>query len=470
MRHARLQNLAFLSLAFAVLAFAMFPGRFDGDAISAYHQGLNFYFTDATSVWTSVLMGATADFAPGPAPMFLLQLLIWIGGLLLLTDALIATGSPLAGQAISLLAVTPLLSFDFFDVQKDAFVSALLVVLIAVGVRRLLLRTRLTLLGVTATAFVLLLALDARHNALFALFPMVFLYWPVRTFKLAPWLTRAGAGVCLLAAAQLALGAVNYGPFKSERAHFAYALIVYDLAGISVRIHQDASQGRLPGFLAEAERCYSPHEWDAFQGGACESTGLATKALMRAPTTSRDLVLTWAHQLLRHPVAYAAHRTRHFGCLISVGCQREHQLMNANWWVRPWDTPHMRVSGSARALGALGIWMWQGPLGSGALWLLVLALELAASVLALRRGGVRPIPNLTLVVSASGLSYLLSFAFIGIADQMRYLHPAIFLAVIALPLAATSLARRSGDRDVRDETALPTFRLEPVARETSRAA
>jgi hypothetical protein len=452
---ARVQNLVFLGLALAFLGFAMFPGRFDGDAIVSYRQGLAFAFADAASVWVKVLLGVLADIAPGPGPMFLLQLVLWIGGLAAFTDALIATGHRITGQAVALLAVAPLLSFDFFDVQKDALLSGLLIVLIAIGARRLLLRTGFSVLGAAGTLLAFLLALDARHNALFALFPLVFLYWPVRAPKPKALLVRAAGGLCLLAAAHLALDAVNHGPLKAERKHFAFSLMVYDLAGVSARTHEDASRGRLPGFLAQAQRCYSPHEWDAFQGGACQAAGLAARSLMQDPRTRHDLVGVWAGAILRHPIAYASHRASHFGCLLSVGCQRQVQAMSAGWWVRPWDEPNMRVSSSARALGAIAAWMWRGPLGSGALWLLTLVLELAAGAWTLRRGGFRPVPYLAVIVSASGLAYLMSFALVGIADQMRYLHPPIFLGVTALPLALHALIARRVEPEIDAGKAAP---------------
>ena len=446
---ARLQNAVFLVLALAVLAFAMYPGRFDGDAISAYRQGLNFYFTDATSVWGSVLMGVLADIARGPAPMFLLQLVLWIGGLLAFTDALIAGGHRTTGQAISLLAVTPLLSFDFFDVQKDALLSALLVILLASGTRRLLLRTSFTVIGAATTALVFLLALDTRHNAVFALVPMWFLIWPEPRLQPRRLLASAAAGLAVFAAAHLTLDLVNHGPLKSDRAHFAYSLIVYDLAGISVRTRHDASQGRLAGFLGDASRCYSPHEWDAFQGGACRPAGLAAQALMQNPPAGRDLTFVWAKAIISHPIAYAAHRARHFGCHLGLGCRREVQKMTSGWWPRPWDEPAMRVSAGARAIGAVAVALWESPLGSGALWLGVLAAEAGVSAWLLRRG-FKPLPYLALVLAAAGFAYFMSYAVVGIADQMRYLHPVIFLAVLAGPLAVSGLIARWRDRDRRD--------------------
>jgi hypothetical protein len=435
---ARVQNGIFLGLAFAFLAFAMYPGRFDGDSITAYQRALGFRFVDATSVWVAVLFRALAELARGPGPMFLLQLLVWVGGLAAFTDALIASGGRATGQAISLLAVSPLLSFDFFDVQKDAFLSGLLIVLIAMGGRRLLLGTRFTLASAIAPLFVFLLALDTRHNGVFALFPLWFLFWPVRSPRLRPLLVSAAAGLAVFAAAHLALDVINHGPLRAERKHFAYSLVLYDLAGISARTHSDASEGRVPGLLAATERCYSPHAWDPFSFGACRPTGRAAQALMMRPQSRVDLVSAWARAIVAYPIAYAAHRARHFGCLLSVGCQRQVQLMSAGWWIRPWDEPNMRVAAAARLLGGVAVPMWQSPLGAGSLWLLVLLLEVGAAAWALGGRGFRPIPYLALLVSGSGLAYLLSFALVGIADEMRYLHPIIFLALVALPLTAAS--------------------------------
>ena len=420
---ARIRNLVFLGLAFAVLAVAMYPGRFDGDSITAYQRGLNGQFVDATSVLVSALLGVLGHVAPGPGPMFLLQLAIWIAGLAGFTDALIAAGKRASGQAISLLAVSPLLAFDFFDVQKDALFSALLIALAALGARRLL------------------LAMDTRHNGIFALLPLSFLFWPVRRLAVKPLALSAAAGLAALAASHVLLDVVDHGPLHARRAHFSYSLVTYDLAGIAARTGADASEGRIPDFLPQVRRCYSPHEWDAFSYGPCRPVGRAAQARMLQPATQADLLGVWAREIAVHPGAYAAHRAGHFGCLLSLGCQRQVQAMSAGWWVRPWDEPHMRVSSLARLIGGAANAMWQSPLGAGALWLAVLAAEVIAAAWTLWRDGFRPLAWLALSVSAAGLAYLASFALVGIADQMRYLHPVIFLALVALPPALAGLAR-----------------------------
>jgi len=437
----RTQNAVFLALALGFLAFAMFPGRFSGDEISQYRQGLNTHFTDATSVWTSALLGMLADVAPGPGPMFLVQLLVWMVGVWGLSDALILSGRTAAGQAISVLCAAPLLTFGFFDVQKDAWLTALLALLAAAGARRILLGARTTLLSGAGLALAFLFALDSRHNALFALMPLALLFWPPASLRLRPLLTTLVIASAVVLAGRTVLNRVNHGPLKADQAHFAYSLMVYDLAGITVRAGEDASRGLFPAFVDQARRCYSIHEWDGFQGGACQSTGLAAQQLMTSAEGRRALAKAWAAGAARHPVAYLTHRARHFGCHLGLGCARVHQVLSAGWLPRPWDEPQMRLTGSARILGTLAAWLWSGPLGSGLLWLGLLSLEALTGALTLRREGRDPTALLTLAVGASGLVYLAAFAVVSIADQMRYLLPVIFLGLVGIPLAIGTLAR-----------------------------
>jgi hypothetical protein len=95
----------------------------------------------------------------------------------------------------------------------------------------------------------------------------------------------------------------------------------------------------------------------------------------------------------------------------------------------------MRVTVAARVLGAAADLMWRGPLGAGWLWIAVLFAELATAAALVRRLGFEPIAYIAGAVAAAGLAYVFSFAVAGVADQLRYLHPVIFLAVIAAPLA-----------------------------------
>ena len=445
----RVLNAAFLVGSLCGLIFALFPGRFDGDAINQYRQGLALQFDDAHSVLDAALLGALSNIASGPGPMFVLQLALYVGGLGLLTDALIARGRPLAGMAISVLALLPFLSFDFLDIQKDALLSALLVILIGMGARRLSSPAGPSLIGGLFTAGVFLLAVDTRQNAIFALTPIWFLFQPLRRLQLRPAMICLAGALAVSASALVLNSTIDHGLLKAERRHLQYALIIFDLAGVTARTGQDASEGMLPDFKAEVARCYTPRQWDPFLiDPACSPANTAAVTLMQGDGARALLTDVWIKQALLHPAAYLAHRLENFRCLVRLGCL-DVVDMNGGLTPRPWDEPRMRVTSAARALAAAAGTSWRGVLGSGALWILVLLAELGGSALRLRRHGFEAVPYMSVVLAAAGLLYTLSFAIFGVADQLRYMHPVMVLAIVGAPLALASHGRFPWRRDRR---------------------
>ncbi len=439
----RCYNAAFIALAFLGLAFALFPGRFNGDSIGQYQTGLAFTgFYDAHSVLDAVLIGVLSDFGKGPGPVFILQLVLYCGGLLVFTDALIEAGHPIAGQLVSLLALSPPLSFDYFEVQSDALLSSLLLVLAAFCVRVYLKLGRLSLIGGFAGLCVLVLALDTRLNALFVLLPLCLIARPVPTLKLRTLVISLAVGLVVLGSASAVRSWITGPVLKAGRSHLVYALIIYDLAGITARVGRDASEGMLPDFPANVARCYTPHQWDAFQGGIgpgnCLQVAQRAQQLVADRRTRAALTRLWLSEIAKHPLAYAAHRARSFGCLVRLGCY-DVEDMSPGFGRRPWDPPEARLTVSARALAALAHVLWAGPLGYGVLWIAVLAAELAAATCLLRRAS-GEFAFLGAVLAGAGLLYLSSFAVFGVADELRYLHPVILLALVTAPITASALA------------------------------
>ncbi len=440
-RRARVCNAIFLITAFAVLVFAMFPGRFDGDSIGQYEQGLAFAFDDSHSVMNAAMLGILSDIAKGPGPMFVLQLGLWTLGLFVFTDALIVSGYSATGQAISILALSPLLTFDFFDVQKDALFSGLLAVLLGIGVRILFRPLSITVIEGFAAFCLLVFALDTRQNGFFALIPLWLLAWPIYQLKARAILASAGVGLVVFASAVCAIYWIDDTVLNTNRSHLVYSLILLDLAGISARTGQDASGGLFPEFRTNVAKCYTPCRWDAFISGECRPVGLAAQQLMASARTRNELISQWGREIVLHPIAYLKHRLRNFGCLIRLGCY-DVLDMSSGWGRRPWDEADMRVTTAARVIGAMGWNLWRGPFGSGALWMLVLLIELGVSARLLWRRGFEPISYLTFALASAGLCYTLSFAIVSMSDQLRYLHPVFFLAIIGAPLTWTQLLYR----------------------------
>ena len=111
--------------------------------------------------------------------------------------------------------------------------------------------------------------------------------------------------------------------------------------------------------------------------------------------------------------------------------------MTSGWAPRPWDEPNMRVTLAGRVIAEAAWNLWRGPLGSGWLWILVLLAELGVSGRALWRRGFQPVPYLTAMLAAAGLCYVWGFAIVGVADELRYLHPVFLLGIMGVPLAVS---------------------------------
>ena len=317
---ARVANAIFLAVAFSVLVFAMYPGQFDGDAIGQYHQGINYLFDNSHSVMNAALLGILSNISGGPGPMFILQFALWIFGLFIFTDTLIIAERKIIGQFVAILSVTPFLSFDFFDIQKDALFSGLLAIIVGYAAKIFLMPAKVTIIGLFATFCIFVFALDVRQNAIFSIIPLWFLARPIYWFKLPVIATSVGIALLVFASAAAIISWVDNRVLHTNQSHIIYALVIFDLAGISADTGQDASHGLFPDFQEDVAKCYSPERWDNFLGGSCRPVGLAAQKLMADRHTRHELMSVWVQEIVKHPIAYLMHRARNFGCLIRVGC------------------------------------------------------------------------------------------------------------------------------------------------------
>lgn len=108
--------------------------------------------------------------------------------------------------------------------------------------------------------------------------------------------------------------AVDRHVFGAKDMHPDKQLVIFDLAGISMRTHSNAFAsvaGWPTSRLPPIGRCYLPYMWDAFAPwGPCSGYSAAFDRL-DAPLKRR-----WATEILAHPLAYAAHRLTYTGYLL----------------------------------------------------------------------------------------------------------------------------------------------------------
>jgi len=347
---------------------------------------------------------------PGTAPMFVLQVSLYALGFGLLVATLVRIGRWLAALFVTALALSPLLLGWQMAILKD---SQMLGALLA-GVGLLAwfrLSNRAVPWAATAAAVILIgYATLLRGNAVFATVPLAVLLLPTDQKPLP------SAVVALAAtAAILALGpTVNHAVFRAEPSGIERVQPVFDLAAIAQATPKSPSPfTRSERAQIAARHCVKAYFWDPL--GDPDSCDSATERLRDLP--ARQLYLDLARAVVRHPMAYIAHRLAHWNS-------------TERWLVRPGlQDAEPPVDAESNDLGLVGsdsdfAYTWQQwadeematPLGWPILWT-VLALLLLPIAWHRRED---PAAGVALALLASAITLEASFLVISIASDLRY--------------------------------------------------
>ena len=427
--------LASAALLMAASIAARWPGVAMYDSVSQYDQALEHAYTD----WHPPIMAETWALLnrlwPGTEPFFLIQMLLWWGGLGLLSAALGRRGRHGAAACVLLVGVAPLFLGWVTVVLKDAQMACCLAAAVGIDAWWRLdecPRPR------WAVALILLLigyATLVRGNAVFATAPLLLVLWGwagVRTW----W--GCGAMLAALTLALLAAGPlINHRLLGAEQSHVERSLTIYDVAGIGHHAHLPTVPGLSPVEWERAERagCYTPFFWNPYgEPAECDFVG---QRLGIGDPTRRQLTRDWLMLIVRHPVAYVVHRAGHLNA-------------NLRFWVGPGEPsapppldsePNTfglgkRSGAAGRALITAGRVMAESPLGWPVLWLAVAVGLLCASDRSNSTGQVAL--GRALALSAACMSA--SFAVVSIASDLRYHLWSMVAAALALILLVDARA------------------------------
>jgi len=402
------------------------PGVAMYDSVAQYRQVLDGAYSD----WHPPIMARTWALLryihDGTAPFFLIQMVLWWGGLGAFAAALAARGRRMAAACILAIGASPLLLGWATVVLKDAQMAACLVA--ATG---LLAHYRLRDASVPGWAWAAIAVLIAyaalvRGNAAFACAPLALAF--VGWGGVRRPIGRAALVLGSILAILLVSPAINQRLLGAAADHADYSLPVYDLAGIGHR----AGAPTLPGVpqadwrRAERAHCYTPFFWNPY--GEPDQCGFVGDRLMSH--AGGGLYRAWASMILVHPLAYAAHRLAH---------------LNAN--LRLWTDPDERDAlppvnsepnafglganpgPAARMLVAAARWQAVSPIGWPVTWLGVALVLLWAGV---RGNGGQVRLGRALALSAACTSA--SYAIVSIASDLRYHLWSILAAALALVL------------------------------------
>jgi hypothetical protein len=301
-----------------------------------------------------------------------------------------------------------------------------------------------TLLVVLVVSFY---AVGVRHNAAPALLPLLWLLL-LPFFGQPGWRRSVGMGaLAIIGTGFLLVGGqlVSYQLLEAKRIHLEQAIELFDLAGISVISGADVipDEAKTANFTSQALRAaYSP-------------TSSSSLIFRPDPVTLPPLQLTenpqyltifrqaWEHAIINYPWAYLSHRGAVFASLLGIGRQTPffatvdygQQSATFEAGVAVLGDPAVKsidvgrpIFGQRVAASLLMAFInWAAVhtyLFFGWLWLLVLVATFVAAIV-LRK---RPMAEVAIGLSASGLLYLLPYFFVAPSSDFRYLYWSIVAA------------------------------------------
>jgi hypothetical protein len=366
--------------------------------------------------------------AAGAAPMFVLQVVLYAAGFVLIVAALVRSGRWRAAIAAAVVALSPLLLGWPMVVLKDGQMLGAMLAAFGIVAYYRLAAERVPIPAAAVAALLIAYATLVRANAVFATVPLSVLLLPIRKRPVFAAVVAAVAALLVIAATPVInhrlLGAAPSGVEKS--------LPLFDIAAIAV-----ATPGS-PSPFTRAERaviirrhCVKSFFWDPL--GDPTACGPTTERLDEK--SDEDLYLDLARAVAVHPIAYAEHRLRHWNSterwLVPPNLPEAappDESEDNDFGLRNPASPLMPAWQSVAAVEAAT------PLGWPIVWT-VIALLLVPSAWRRRE---EPDASLGFALLVSALMLEASFLVVSIASDFRY-H---LWTMAAVPLALFLL---SGD-------------------------
>jgi len=301
-----------------------------------------------------------------------------------------------------------------------------------------------TLLVVLVVSFY---AVGVRYNAVPALLPLLWLLL-LPFFGRLGWRRSVGmATLAIIGPALFLVGGrlVSYQLLDAKRIHLEQAIELFDLAAISIISGADVipDEAKSANFTSQALRAsYSPASSSSliFRPDPAISPPLQ---LTESPQHLTIFRQAWEHAIINYPWAYLSHRGAVFASLLGLGRQTPfaatvdygQQSATFEAGVGVLGDPAVKsidvgrpIFGQRVAASLLMAFVnWAAVhtyLFFGWLWLLVLVATFVAAIV-LRK---RPMADVAIGLSASGLLYLLPYFFVAPSSDFRYLYWSIVAA------------------------------------------
>jgi hypothetical protein len=414
------------ALGLALTCACFYPGQLNPDAESSLFQGQQGVYFD----WHPPLIAWTWRWLdrvlPGPGGMYLFQLL-WVWSGLGLAAHVILGRRRAVWPAVLAIGLAPPLLAQAASIWKDLLMAGPLLLAWALLLRA----SRRWVAWPLALALPLLLfASGVRHNTAPALLPLAVWWatlgrarWFPERSRLAAW----GLGLALWAV----LTAAGFGVTRGLTDHKTYLhqhLFLFDLAGVSVRTDElllpryQQTWRNAPRTVEELAQAYDPTSSIPLTQRPPHDPCLRPTA---DPAELAELSGLWRYAIRRYPGAYLHHRwtvLRH-----ALGLHGGAAIGAFRPIVREGAVAPLHAPARASLEALAGTALFRG-------WPYLLLTAGLLGVLAVRpRSGWR---QAGFALGASALLYVVPFALVINATELRYLYWPILAALVLSMLVA----------------------------------
>ena len=415
-------------------ASAYWPGLMTWDPVRQYGEALSGQIDDWHPPAMQWLWRQLLAVHSGPAPMLIMQLALYWGGLAILARSVAARYRPRIGWAILACGLLPLGLALTGMILKDCLMAGALLVATGLLARRQNGAGPYALAGALA---MLIMAATLRFNGFAACLPLLVALLPRAWWRSWPRLavTTIVATAALMAVMPVANRMIGASPSGVE-----LSLVIFDLGGITEHSGIDV----FPGDIAVSDAvsvnhgCYHPDKWDSYSDWHDPECPLGFTAW----NDNVDSEITrpypfWLRAGLAHPIAYAQHRLTHFAIntrILPLSASVERPVP-ATGAPNPWGF-HLEPNAITRTLDGLAMGIARTPLGWPIVWI-----GLALSALIASRGldSARLIAPIALSASLYGAGYLV----FSVASELRYHLWTEVAALIAMVLTLADPGARA---------------------------
>ena len=410
-------TLALLSIS--IIFFASYPGFYSPDSHNQLLQALAGEYED----WHSPLMSWTWSILIRMTN--LIESMFIFHTIILFTAAVywVLISNKLVGFRCSLfiplLLISPVITVFFGTVWKD--VGFAYFMLLSCGILILgILNNKISILLLVTVSFLLFFSFGFRANGIFAIIPIIFLsswcFFKNTKGKMLKSITTTGIIILVIV---LSTDVFYYSILNAKKSSPFRATQLNDLTGISATSGKNyfpEISNKIPGFFKKIQKGY--------KGMAVYANIDHMIFLKQAPFSQKELSVSWINSIRKNPALYLKHRWMIF-CSIMNKAWHSSSRRPLNILINDGKGPYVydinfkgltifhRFLSINDDLGQIGF------LQSGWFWPILLLSEIIAGVFIIRD---KKIKVIILLLSSSGMLYLLPYFIIAPSCDFRYLY------------------------------------------------